>query len=71
MPSQKVQSIIEKLSKNAALTAEDLEELQTRVDTVEARSMESHHETTSHHHTSTVRSPADLQQLVRGARRPQ
>ena len=55
MANEKVEAILYRLQKKGALSEDDLSILQSTIDQLEqARASETHHETTSHHHTSTL-----------------
>jgi hypothetical protein len=51
MADADIRKLVEKLR---SLSPAELGALQTQVDTLEARGRSSHHETTSHHHTSAL-----------------
>ena len=51
---ERIAAILGKLQKSAVLTDDELRTLQSTVDLLEARASKSHHDTTSHHHTSRL-----------------
>ena len=54
MADEKITSILSKLQKKATLSPDELTTLQSALDRLEVRGRSSHHETTSHHHTSAL-----------------
>lgn len=62
----RIQTVLEKIRSQKPLDADELTELQTKLDELEdLRSSSSHHETTSHHHTSAVALGGVLEQIAK------
>jgi hypothetical protein len=66
-PASAIGSIIKKISDRGILGTAELKALQTHIDLSEAvsRARESHHETTSHHHTKALNLSGILEQISR------
>ena len=54
MADESISAILVKLQRSAVLTDDELKTLQSTVDLLEQRASKSHHDTTSHHHTSRL-----------------
>jgi len=65
----RINSVLEKIRNKAPLEADELAELQSKIDELEdLKSNSTHHETTSHHHTSTIALGGILEQVARNAK---
>jgi hypothetical protein len=66
--TEQISSIMRRLEAKASLTEEEVGALQQHIDLLESRVSKSHHDTSSHHHTSTFVDPLLPEQIAQFGR---